>query len=321
MAYLVPGSPRCSRTSSLSVRIAPNRERFSRMGSSHQQAGRKRGPGRAQCSRGPPPTPAPVPQPRPPPPRTGGATPRTGKFRKLAPTFSFPNKEKNKDRSTERQYMVPKERYSLGHLRPTLVARPSMLPLSPPQPGGCRVAVGRRVHMASGSPASKKRRSLEPRGRIRDSLHEPVDAAACTGPLVPHIIPSTSLQHFVGGEETGPRAVATACGQRIRIGAAAGRLAPCSAVTSAMSRQLVVFTAAGSGTSPTLAEPPPFHGKPPLPHTQCGGGRGRGIQVIPGRSSSAVGSPSLRPLCVLARAVRSAIVVGHPSGYFIRTRR
>ena len=210
--------------------VRENRSRFGAIltGSSHQQAGRKRGPGRAQCSRGPPPTPAPVPQPRPPPPRTGGAAPRTGKFRKLAPTFSFPNKEKNKDRSTERQYMVPKERYSLGHLRPTLVARPSMLPLSPPQPGGCRVAVGRRVHMASGSPASKKRRSLEPRGRIRDSLHEPVDAAACTDPLVPHI----------KGEETGPRAVATACGQRIRIGAAAGRLAPCSAVTSTTSRQI-----------------------------------------------------------------------------------
>ncbi|CAL8254823.1 unnamed protein product [Boreogadus saida] len=81
------------------------------------------------------------------------------------------------------------------------------------EPGDCRVAVGRRVHMPSGSPASKKRRSLEPRGLIRDSLHKPVDAAACTGPLVPHII--------------------------------------------------------------------------------------------------AVGSPSLQPLCVLARAVRSAIVVGH----------
>ena len=177
-----------------------------------------------------------------------------------------------------------------------------MLPLPPSQPCGCRVAtVGRRVHMASGSPASKKRRPLEPRGRIRDSLHEPVDTAACTGLPVPRII----------GEETGPRAVATACGQRMRTGAAAGRLAPCSAGTSATSRQLVVFTAAGSGTSPTLAEPPPFHGKPPLAHTQCGGGRGRGIRVIPGRSSSAVGSPSLRPLCVLARAVRSANVVGH----------
>ncbi|CAL8387910.1 unnamed protein product [Boreogadus saida] len=108
--------------------------------------------------------------------------------------------------------------------------------------GGLRVAVGRRVHMASGSPASKKRRPLEPRGRIRDSLHELVDTAACTRLLVPHIIPSTSIQQFVGGEETGPRAVATACGQRMR---------------------------------------------------------------------TAVGSPSLRPLCVLARAVRFAIVVGH----------
>ena len=81
-----------------------------------------------------------------------------------------------------------------------------MLPLPPSQPCGCRVAVGRRVHMASGSPASKKRRPLEPRGRIRDSLHEPVDTAACTGLLVPHII----------GEEMGPRAVATACGQVLR---------------------------------------------------------------------------------------------------------
>ncbi|CAL8337625.1 unnamed protein product [Boreogadus saida] len=32
----------------------------------------------------------------------------------------------------------------------------------PEEPCGCRVAVGRRVHMASGSPASKKRRPLEP---------------------------------------------------------------------------------------------------------------------------------------------------------------
>ncbi|CAL8404023.1 unnamed protein product [Boreogadus saida] len=39
------------------------------------------------------------------------------------------------------------------------------------------VAVGRRVHMASGSPASKKRRPLEP-----------LVTAACTGLPVPHII-------------------------------------------------------------------------------------------------------------------------------------
>ncbi|CAL8388849.1 unnamed protein product [Boreogadus saida] len=66
----------------------------------------------------------------------------------------------------------------------------------------CRpVAVGWRSDgvftMASGSPASKKRRPLEPRERIRDSMHEPVDTAACTGLLVPHIFPSTSLQQFV----------------------------------------------------------------------------------------------------------------------------
>ncbi|CAL8357104.1 unnamed protein product [Gadus morhua 'NCC'] len=155
--------PRFSRTSSLSVRIVPGSGRFSqapptsRPGGSGVQAG-------PSVPGGPPPTPAPVPQQQQqpqPPPQTGRA-PRTGKFRKLAPTFSFPIKEKSKDRSAERQYMVPKERYSLGHLRPTLVVRSSMLPLSPPQPGGCRVAVGRRVHMASGSPASKKRRPLEP---------------------------------------------------------------------------------------------------------------------------------------------------------------
>ncbi|CAL8254400.1 unnamed protein product [Boreogadus saida] len=51
-----------------------------------------------------------------------------------------------------------------------------------------------------------------------DSLHEPVDTAACTGLLVPHIIPSTSPQQFVEGEETGPHAVATACGQRTDTG-------------------------------------------------------------------------------------------------------
>ncbi|CAL8349730.1 unnamed protein product [Boreogadus saida] len=156
--------PRFSEVLAHQQSVRENRSRFGAIltGSSHQQAGRKRGPGRAQRSRGPPPTPAPVPQQQQqqPPPRTSGAGPRTGKFRKLAPTFSFPNKEKIKDRSTERQYM----------------------------PGGCRVAVGRRVHMASGSPASKRRRSLEPRGLIRESLHEPVDAAGCTGPLVPHII-------------------------------------------------------------------------------------------------------------------------------------
>ncbi|CAL8395199.1 unnamed protein product [Boreogadus saida] len=36
----------------------------------------------------------------------------------------------------------------------------------------------------------------------------------------------------------------------------------------------------------------------------------RGIRVIPGQRSSAVSSPSLQPLCVLARAVRSTIIVG-----------
>ena len=171
-----------------------------------------------------------------------------------------------------------------------------MLPLSPSQPGGCRVAVGRRVHMASGSPASKKRRPLEPHGWIRDSLHEPVDTDACTSFLVSHIIPSTSLLQSVEGEETGLRAVVTASGQRT--------------VMSATARQLAVCTATSSVTSTTLAEPPPFHGMPPLVHTLCGGGRGRGIRVIPGQRFSAVSSPSLRPLCVLARAVRSTIVVG-----------
>ena len=87
--------PRFSEVLAHQQSVRENRSRFGAIltGSS---AGRKRGPGRAQRSRGPPPTPAPVPQqqPRPPPPRTGGAAPRTGKFRKLAPTFSFPNKER-----------------------------------------------------------------------------------------------------------------------------------------------------------------------------------------------------------------------------------
>ena len=41
----------------------------------------------------------------------GRAAPRGQKFRKLAPTFSYPDNEK-KDCSTERQYILPKERYS-----------------------------------------------------------------------------------------------------------------------------------------------------------------------------------------------------------------
>ena len=87
--------PRFSELLAHQQSVRENRSRFGVIltGSSHQQAGRRRGPGRSQRSRGPPPTPAPVP------PQPGRAAPRTGKFRKLAPTFSFPIKEKSKDRT------------------------------------------------------------------------------------------------------------------------------------------------------------------------------------------------------------------------------
>ena len=178
------------------------------------------------------------------PPQPGRAAPQGQKFRKLA-------KEK-KDRSTERQYILPKERYSFR------------LPLSPPQPDVCRVAAGWRVYITSGSPASKKRRPFELRGRTGDSLHEPVDTAACTSFLVSHIIPSTSLLQSVEGEKTDLRAVVTASGQHTVTSATARRLVACSVDTSAASRQLDVCTATSSVTSTTLAEPPPFHGMPPL---------------------------------------------------------
>ncbi|CAL8339888.1 unnamed protein product [Boreogadus saida] len=96
--------------------VRENRSRFGAIltGSSRQQAGRKQGLGRSQRSRGPPPTPAPVQQQLQQPPYTGRAeAPRTGKFRTLAPTFSFPIKEKSKDRSAERQYMVRRRVRSL----------------------------------------------------------------------------------------------------------------------------------------------------------------------------------------------------------------
>ncbi|CAL8235894.1 unnamed protein product [Boreogadus saida] len=68
-----------------------NRSRFGAIltGSSHQQAGRKRGPGRFQRSRGPPPPPTPMPQQQQqqPPPQPGRAAPRGQKFRKLAPNY------------------------------------------------------------------------------------------------------------------------------------------------------------------------------------------------------------------------------------------
>ena len=87
--------PRFSEVLAHQQSFRENRSRLGAIltGSSHQQAGRRRGPGRSQRSRGPPPTPAPVAQQ---PPQTGRAAPRTGKFRKLAPTFSFPIKEKVK---------------------------------------------------------------------------------------------------------------------------------------------------------------------------------------------------------------------------------
>ncbi|CAL8337200.1 unnamed protein product [Boreogadus saida] len=66
-------------------------------------------------------------------------------------------------------------------------------------PDGCRVAAGRRVYISSGSPASKKRRPFQLRGRTGDSLHEPVDTDACTSFLVSHIIPCTSLLQSVEG--------------------------------------------------------------------------------------------------------------------------
>ncbi|CAL8339934.1 unnamed protein product [Boreogadus saida] len=68
--------PRFSEVLAHQQSVRENRSRFGAIltGSSHQQAGRRRGPGRSQRSRGPPPTPAPVPQQ---PPQTGRAAPRT----------------------------------------------------------------------------------------------------------------------------------------------------------------------------------------------------------------------------------------------------
>ncbi|CAL8237771.1 unnamed protein product [Boreogadus saida] len=174
------------------------------------------------------------------------------------------------------------------------------------EPGGCRVAVGRRVHMASGSPASKKRRPLEPRGRTRDSLHEPVDTAACTGLLVPHIIPST-VQQFVEGEETCPCAVATACGQRTDTGAAGSppvQRARARRLDSSLFLQRLVLVRLLRSLSLL-----PFMGSPPwFTHSvEAVGAEEYGLFLD--------GLPQLlaRPLsdhCVLARAVRSTIVVG-----------
>ena len=164
----------------------------------------------------------------------------------------------------------------------------SRLPLPPPQSCGCRVAVRWHVYITSGSPASNKQCPFEFRGQAGDSLHKPVDMDACTSLLVPHIIPSTSLLQSVEGGKTGLRAVVTASGQRgdpsvaarqLVARAASRRLATCSVDTRGLSRQLAVCTVTDSVTSTTLAEPPPFHGMPPLVHTQFGGDRGRGLQV------------------------------------------
>ncbi|CAL8340157.1 unnamed protein product [Boreogadus saida] len=161
-------------------------------GSSRQQAGRKRGPGRSQCSRGPPPTPAPVQQQQQPP-QTGRAAPRTGN----------------------------------------------------------PVAVGWRsdgvftwplVHLLL---------------RSRCFLEEPVDTAACTGLLVPHIIASTSLQQFVGGEETGPCAVATACRQRMRTAVGSPSLGPLCVLARALCSAIVVGHHVEMGPSHTVQASPP----------------------------------------------------------------
>ncbi|CAL8340888.1 unnamed protein product [Boreogadus saida] len=129
--------PRFSEVLAHQQSVRENRSRFGSIltGFSHQQAGRKRGPGRLQRSREPPPPPTPMPQQQPqkrqqPPPQPRRAAPRGQKFRKLAPTFSYANNNEKKDCSTERQCILPKERYSFR------------LPLSPPQPDGCRVAAG-----------------------------------------------------------------------------------------------------------------------------------------------------------------------------------
>ncbi|CAL8282233.1 unnamed protein product [Boreogadus saida] len=115
--------PRFSEVLAHRQSVRENRSRFGAIltGSSHQQAGRKRGPRRFQRSRGPPPPPTPMPQQQSqqqqqqqqqPPPQPGRAAPRGQKFRKLAPTFPYPNNKEKKDCSTERQYILPKERYS-----------------------------------------------------------------------------------------------------------------------------------------------------------------------------------------------------------------
>ncbi|CAL8350915.1 unnamed protein product [Boreogadus saida] len=86
--------PRFSEVLAHQQAVRENRSWFGAIltGSSHQQAGRKRGPGRFQRSRGPPPPPTPIPQQQSqqqPPPQPGRAAPRGQKFRKLAPTFSY----------------------------------------------------------------------------------------------------------------------------------------------------------------------------------------------------------------------------------------
>ena len=68
-------------------------------------------------------------------------------------------------------------------------------PLPSLQFDGCRVAVGRCISIAAGSPASIKRRPFELHERAGDLLHGAVDTDACSSPLVSDIIPSTtSLQ-------------------------------------------------------------------------------------------------------------------------------
>ncbi|CAL8380042.1 unnamed protein product [Boreogadus saida] len=100
--------PRFSEVLAHQQSVRENRSRFGAIftGSSHQQAGRKRGPGRFQRSRGPPPPPTPMPQQQSQQ-QPGRAAPRGQKFRKLAPTFSYPNNKEKKCRSTERQYILP----------------------------------------------------------------------------------------------------------------------------------------------------------------------------------------------------------------------
>ena len=188
MAYLVPGSPRCSRTSCQSVRIVPGSGRFSRappasrLGGSGVQAGPSVPGGRLRLQ-----------------PRCSSSSSRSRRRRgeqRHGPGSSgsllllflslLKKKVKTVGPNGSTWYLKSDIPQATCVLRLWCVPPFCLFPpLSP-------VAVGWRsdgvftwplVHLLLRSGVS-----LEPRGRIRDSLHEPVDTAACTGLLVPHII-------------------------------------------------------------------------------------------------------------------------------------